>query len=42
MSKQEEMTVIGGMVTELGEVKRRVTALEERIRQHSKETEPDR
>ena len=37
MSKQEEMAVIGGMVTELAEVKRRVAALEERIRQHGKE-----
>lgn len=37
MSKQEEMAVIGGMVTELAEVKRRVAALEERIRQHGRE-----
>ena len=37
MSKQEEMAVIGGMVTELAEVKRRVAALEELIRQHGKE-----
>jgi predicted nucleic acid-binding Zn-ribbon protein len=37
MSKQEEMAVIGGMVTELAEVKRRVAALEERMRQHGKE-----
>jgi hypothetical protein len=37
MSQEEEMMVIGGMVTELAEVKRRVAALEERIRQHGKE-----
>jgi hypothetical protein len=37
MSTSEEMTVIGRMVTEYAEVKRRVTVLEERAREYGAE-----